>query len=397
MLAKLLLWAQEGSLHVTHVYLAHLKRDEERRILAHADAMAWDDLEPKIREHLQAHLLQALEGAEGELNFPAHFTGEVLPVDKVTSPGYDRTRNRPSVEILEALCDLPEPTPALLIQWGNALAYKVLAAGTVRNQLLGVLRLQVVPERGAAARTLVFATLCDLEDREESYLDETRGQFQTQTLANVVKKGRVTRGVFFPCLDDDGRERADMLVYAATAASAWFAALEATYRLNPKREGQALVRMIAQLNEGAEVPHDVFQRMGHQLLPAAATGVLVEQVADSLEKAVGYGVDREGLRRKWQGSFGDPGYRVSYNALFGNSTVNLKIAAGDIQVTLPPQQLVEFRQVTVNDETFVVFRVPGRADIAVGKDLNLRIAAADLEELQQWMVGRKADKEGSRD
>lgn len=392
MLGKLQMWAQEGALTITHAYFGHLKRDGERKILAHADAGKWDSLDPKLRELFERFLLQALAGAPGELNFPAYYVGEVLPVDRVAGGAFDRAMNRPAVEVLEALRDLPDPDPGAMIPLGNALAYKVMAAGTIKNHLLGVLKFSVVPELGARPVAFVFAALCDLEDREESFFDESRGMVQTQQLANVVRQSRVARAVFFPCLDEQGRECADLLVYAASGSGTWFRALEATLRLPPRKEGRALVRLITEQNADGEVPHDLFRRMGENLLPLAADGLDVEAVADSLEEAVGHGIDRAGLRMKWQAAFGDAGYRPSYAALFGEAPTPLKMQAGEIVLTVLPQHLEHFRQVSVNGETFIVFRVPERAKVVVGKDLDLRIAPVDLEHLQRWMLGHRSNR-----
>ncbi len=388
MLARMQMWAEEGALKITHAYLAHLKKDEDRKLLAHADAAEWENLDPKVRELFAGHLHQALAGAPGEVNFPAHYVGEVLPVDKVAGGAVDRTMNRPAVELLEALRDLRDPQPRAMIPLGNALAYKVLVAGTIKNHLLGILKFHVVPELGAAPVEFVFATLCDLEDREEAFFDEARGMFQTQQLANVIKKAGVSRAAFFPCLDDQGRESADLLVYAGSGSGSWFRAMEATLRHPPKREGRALVKLITEQNVDGDVPHDIFQTMGKQLLPLAAEGLPVEAVAESLEKAVGHGIDRAGFRMKWQAAFGDSGYKPGYDSLFGEDPAKLKMQAGTITLAVQPQDLEHFRQVNVGGETFIVFRVPEQARVVVGKDLDLRIAPVRLEHLQRWLLGQ---------
>lgn len=387
MLSRLQMWAQEGALKITAAYIGHIKKDEERKVLAHADATAWEDLEPRVRELFERHLFQALAGVPGEVSFPAHYVGEILPVDRVAGGAADRSRNRPAVELLEAIRDLRDPQPAALLPLGNGLAYKVMAAGAVRNHLLGVLKFHVVPELGAQPVDFVFATLCDLEDREESYFDEAEGAFRTQQLANVIKKQNVARAVFFPCLDEHGREAADLLVYAGSGAGTWFRALEATLRHPPRKEGRTLVRLITEQNVDGDVPHDLFQKMGAELAPLAGVGLPVEAVAESVERAVGHGIDRAGFKLKWQAAFGSEQYRPDYGALFGPAPVPLKMKAGEITVTLLPQHLEHFRQVTVNGETFVVFRLPERARVAVGKDLDLRIAPVALEHLQRWLLG----------
>jgi hypothetical protein len=207
----------------------------------------------------------------------------------------------------------------------------------------------------------------------------------------VIKKGAVSRAVFFPCLDDDGREMADMLVYAGSGAGAWFKALEATRRFSPRREGQALVRMITEQTVGGEVPHDLFRQMGEELAENAADGLHAEEVATSLEKAMGQGIDRLGFQSRWESAFGDLGYKPTYESLFGGSDVEkptkLKMKAGDIEVTLTPAHLEYFRQITVDKKSFIVFEVPEQAKVVVGKDLDLHIKPVDLEQLRRWLTG----------
>lgn len=392
MLEKLRQVASEGTLRIEHAYLGHIKKDEDRKYLAHAEAMDWEDVEPTVRSIFEQHLHQALEGALGEVNFPCMYTGDVLAIDKVASPELDRTQNRPAVEVLEALHDMREINHDSMLEMGNVLAYKVLAAGAIKNHLLGILRLQVVPELGAAPITFVFATLTDLDDREESLFDELRGKFITTMLNNVVKRGAVSRAVFFPCLDEDGREMADLLVYAGSGAGAWFKALEATRRFSPRREGQTLVRMITEQSSGGAVPHDIFQKMGEQLLPQVSAGLEAESVVDSIEKALGHGIDRKGFLSRWESSFGDAGYRPSYASLFGGDEVEkptrLKMQAGEILITLHPSHLEHFRQVTVGKQSFIVFAVPDSAKVLVGKDLNMKIKPVELEDLKTWIESK---------
>lgn len=389
MLAKLQQVAQEGTIQISHAYLAHIKKDEDRKVLAHADTMTWDEVEPSLRVILEQHLYQAIEGAPGEVNFPCMYTGEVLPVSKVASEEFDRTKNRPAVEVLEGIRDMREIKPELMIDLGNALAYKVMAAGAIKNHLVGILKFTIIPSLGAQPIPFVFATVVDLDDREESLFDEMKAKFVTQELHNVIKRGNVSRAVFFPCLDDDGREMADMLVYAGSGAGAWFKALEATRKLSPRREGQALVRMITEQTMGGAVPHDLFRTMSEELLDEAPDGLHAESVVQSLEKAIGYGVDRLGFKARWESAFGDLDYKPHYESLFGGGDVSkpttLKMKAGEIQVTLPPAQLEHFRQVTVGDETFIIFAVPDAAKVVVGKDLDLKIKPVALEDLERWL------------
>jgi hypothetical protein len=391
MLQKLQQVAQEGTLLVTHAYLGHIKRDEERKILAHADALTWDEVDPSLKGILTQHLFQAIEGALGEVNFPCMYTGEVLAVDKVASDDFDRLKNRPAVEVLESIREMREVRPEVLLELGNVLAYKVMAAGAIKNHLVAVLRFQIVPQLGAAPVQFSFATVLDLDDREESLFDEMTGRFVTQKLNNVIKRSHVSRAVFFPCLDDDGREMADLLVYAGSGAAAWFKALEATRRLSPRREGQALLRMITEQNVTGEVPHDLFRQMGEQLLDQAADGLHADSVAKALERAVGHGIDRLGFQSRWESTFGDLSYRPSYDALFGGDSVEkptkMKMAAGGIEITLTPGHLEHFRQVTVGDQTFILFAVPERARVVVGKDLDLKIKPVELQDVEAWLRG----------
>lgn len=383
--------AQEGTIQITHLYLGHIKKDEDRKILAHAEAMEWETAEPSIRVILEQHLYQAIEGSLGEVNFPCMYTGEVLPVAKVASEDFDRTRNRPAVEVLEAIRDMKEPSTDMLIELGNTISYKVLAAGAIKNHLVAVMKMFIVPSLGAAPVGFTFATLVDLDDREESLFDELKGKFVTAELHNVIKKGTVSRAVFFPCLDDEGREMADMLVYAGSGAGAWFKALEATRRFSPRKEGQALVRMITEQTAGGEVPHDLFRQMSEQLAETGHEGLHAEEVATSLEKAMGQGIDRLGFQARWESSFGDLGYKPSYESLFGGTDVEkptkLKMQAGEIQINLTPAHLEYFRQITVDKKTFIVFEVPEQAKVVVGKDLDLRIKPVDLDQLRRWLTG----------
>ena len=392
LLQKLQQVAQEGSIAISHLYLGHIKKDEDRKVLAHAEVMEWNDAEPSVRTILEQHLYQAIEGMVGEVNFPCTYTGEVLPVAKVASEDFDRTRNRPAVEVLEAIRDFKEVNPDQFIELGNTLSYKVMAAGAIKNHLVAILRISMVPQLGAAPVGFTFATVVDLDDREESFFDEMKGKFATAELHNVIKKGSVSRAVFFPCLDDDGREMADLLVYAGSGAGAWFKALEATRRFSPRKEGQALVRMITEQTTGGEVPHDIFGKMSQYLADDASEGLHAEKVAESLEKAVGHGIDRLGFQARWESAFGDLGYKPVYESLFGGTDVEkptkLKMQAGEIQITLTPAHLEHFRQINVDKKTFIIFEVPEQAKVVVGKDLDLRIMPVELDQLRRWLEGK---------
>jgi len=328
MLQKLQQVAQEGTIAISHAYLGHIKKEEDRKLLAHAEIIEWSEAEPSVRAILEQHLYQAIEGMVGEVNFPCMYTGEVLSVAKVASEDFDRTRNRPAVEVLEAIRDMKQVNADQFVELGNALAYKVMAAGAIKNHLVAVLKLSIVPQLGAAPVGFSFATLVDLDDREESLFDEMKGKFVTAELHNVIKKGSVSRAVFFPCLDDEGREMADLLVYAGSGAGAWFKALEATRRFSPRKEGQALVRMITEQTSGAEVPHDLFGKMSQYLVDDAHEGLHAQKVAESLEKAVGHGIDRLGFQSRWESSFGDLGYKPGFDSLFGGTEAHQAENAG---------------------------------------------------------------------
>lgn len=395
MLQQLQTVAREGTIAITHAYLGHIKRDEERKVLAHAEPLPWDDVDPSLRAILTQHLYQAIEGTVGEVNFPCMYTGDVLAVDKVASDDFDRLKNRPAVEVLEAIREMAEVDLDSLVELGNVLAYKVMAAGAIKNHLVAILRFQMVPSLGAQPIRFAFATILDLDDREESLFDEATGKFVTQILNNVIKRTTVSRAVFFPCLDDDGREMADLLVYAGSGAAAWFKALEMSRRLNPRREGQALLRMITEQNVAGEVPHDLFRQMGEQLIEQAPDGLSADSVVRSLEKAVGHGVDRLGFQSRWESVFGDPSYRPAYDSLFGGEDVEkptkMKMQTGGIEISLTPGHLENFRQVTVGDQSFILFAVPERARVVVGKDLDLKIKPVALEDVQRWLAGELED------
>jgi hypothetical protein len=390
MLQKFQQVAQEGTIQIHYAYLGHIKKDDDRKLLAHAELVVWEHADSAIRAILEQHLYQAIEGMVGEVNFPCMYNGEVLPVGKVASEEFDRTKNRPAVEVLESIRDMQELNEDLLLEYGNTLAYKVMAAGAIKNHLVAILKLSIVPQMGADPVAFVFATIVDLDDREESLFDEMKSKFVTTELHNVIKKGAVSRAVFFPCLDDEGREMADMLVYAGSGAGAWFKALEATRRFSPRKEGQALVRMITEQTTGGEVPHDIFKQMSEQLAEKAHEGLYAEQVAQSLEKAMGQGIDRLGFQARWESSFGDLNYRPTFESLFGGTDVEkptkLKMQAGEIQITLTPAHLEHFRQISVGKSTFIAFMVPDQAKVVVGKDLDLRIKPVDLDELRRWLT-----------
>ncbi|MGE5623758.1 MAG: hypothetical protein ACM3UP_01900, partial [Methanocella sp.] len=116
-----------------------------------------------------------------------------------------------------------------------------------------------------------------------------------------------------------------------------------------------------------------------------------ETVADSIEKALGQGIDRRGFISRWESTFGDAAYRPAYQSLFGGDEVEkptrLKMQAGEIQITLTPAEVENFRQVTVGGRTFIIFAVEDRAKVVVGKDLDLKIKPVAPEDLRAWMDG----------
>jgi hypothetical protein len=147
--------------------------------------------------------------------------------------------------------------------------------------------------------------------------------------------------------------------------------------------------MIAEQASGSEIPHDLFDRMGKQLFPVSMEGMSVHHVADSMEKALGHGIDRKGLVLRWETAFGDQGYRTTYESIFGGETgdnpTKLKMQAGEIEVKLTPSQLDDFRRVTVKGEHFIIFAVPESAKVVIGKDLDLRIRPVSPADLITWM------------
>jgi hypothetical protein len=399
MLQQLAAAANAGTIKITHVYLGHIKKDDERKVLAHAEAYEWEGVEPSIRGVLEQHLYQAIDGSLGQENFPCMFHGEVLTVAKVASEEYDRSRNRPTVEVMEAIRNFkPDPHVAIgalnpIIDLGNNLAYKIMSAGAIKNHLVAILKFSVVPQLGAAAIPFVFTTLVDLDDRQESLFDERSGKFVVTDLHNIIKRAKVARAAFFPCLGDDGEETADLLVYAGSGAGAWFKALEMTPRLSPKQEGRALIRMIAEQTAGEDVRPDLFQVMYTHLEDLKVDGIHVFRVIAALENAVGHGVDGYGFQARWESAFGDLGYRPAFASLFGgadNDPPELKIMADDIKVKLSTAQLTQVRQVSMGDTSFLVVALPRSAKIAVGQDLDMRLQPMTEDEARAWMAERSS-------
>lgn len=394
MLQQLMAAATGGTLKISHVYLGHIKKDEDRKILAHAEALEWEQVEPTVRTVLESYLYQAIDGPLGQANFPSQYVGQVLPVAKVASEDFDRTRNQPTVEVMEAIRDMTDVMGNLfipqLIEFGNTIAYKVMAAGAVKNHLVAVLKFAIVPQLGAQPIQFVFATVVNLDDRQESLFDERAGKFITTDLHNVIKRSSCQVGAFYPCLGEDGKETADLLVYASSGAGAWFKALEMSPRLSPKKEGQALVRMIAEQTIGGDVRPDVFQVMYPYLRPQEGESptLHVQKVIPALEKAVGHGIDRLGFQARWESAFGDLEYRPAFGALFGDSEnvpADLKLQAGELTVKLTTMDLAFVRQVKVGDLTFLVAQLWEPVKVAIGKDLDMRLTTMDIDEFRTWL------------
>jgi hypothetical protein len=406
MLQQLNAAATAGTIKITHVYLGHIKKDEDRKVLAHADALEWDAAEPSIRAVLEQHLYQAIEGEWGVVNFPCMYHGEVLSVAKVASEDFDRTRNRPTVEILESIRNLPvdEFGSKLdeMVEYGNNLAYKVLAAGAIKNLLVAVVKFSIVPQLGAAPVHFSFATLVELDDREESLFDEQRGKFVTTALNNIIKRSKVARAAFYPCLGDNGKETADLLVYASSAGGAWFRALEMTHRLSPQAEGKALLKMIAEQVAGADVQPDLFHKLYDNIAASAEIdgldltvyGLGVDYVAGSLERALGMGIDRLGFQSRWESAFGDLEYRPQHASLFGSKEEGapvLKLSTGGIEFKVPISMLIGTKPFYWNGAPYLLMAIPHSAKIAVGADLDIRLKPAELAEIRDWF--RNAPRE----
>lgn len=393
MLARMQMVAAEGGLKVTDLYTGHIKKGEDgRRTLAHADALRWEQVDRDLRAHLEGHLHEAVAGGLYQKNFPCWYHPErYVAVNEVVSDEYDRAENRPVVEILEAMRDAGSFDADRLVKLGNVLAYKICAVMNVKNILLAIMRVQFTPELGKPAIPMVFATLCEMDDRHESLLDERQGRVISRTFHNVLKRSGVSKAVFFPSLDDEFAERSDLLVYASGTAKSWFEALEVDRKVSTKQEGKALVKMIAQQTEMDEVPADFLKRMGEELADSAEEGLGAEQVADTLEKVVGHGIDRNGFQVSWAQAFGSPEYRPAYGPLFAEAktpdeTVPLKLEAGSVKMTIPAPELERFRQVTVGKRTFLIMEVPESARVAVTKDLGIRIKKAEnLDTVVSWM------------
>jgi hypothetical protein len=290
---------------------------------------------------------------------------------------------------MEQIATTPDLTPEQFLKLGNVIAYKYLACASSRTYILGIVRFSIVPHLGAAPVNFAFASLCDLEEeRQESFFDENRRVFQTQTLHNLFTRTKISKGVLFPCLDEEGREVADLMIYDSASAQYWWDAFECRRTLNPRKESRTVVSLMTRNLDG-EVPPDLFTRMKDELMPHASHGIRATVVADTLEKAAQQPIDRERFTRAWEGAFGRADYAVPYHHLFGEEAKNsLTMEAGGIKVSCAPRHLAGFRQVTVNGETFVVFRVPQQAKVVMGKENEMKFVPVTPQELLRWITGQ---------
>lgn len=390
MLLKLRTALLEGRVKPEFAYLGHIKKEDEEKVLTSQDVLPWEEIEASVRGLIIQHMAQVFEAQVGNTNFACMYTGELLSIARVAGEEWDENYNIPSVEVLEQFRGILDFNRETLIRLGSILAYKIMTASGIRNHLLAIVRFSASLALGEPESKFVFATLFDMDDREEALLDERKGRLVRWRLYNVLKRSQVSRAALFPYVGDDAYDAADLLVHARSGSAGWFKALEVDRRLSPKREGQALVRMMAEQTFGGAVPPDVIQRMRKELAVQAREGVSVEAFARSMEKAVGHGIDRIGLEAAWEKAFGDRGYKTSYNSLFGgvpnDQMPELKMQAGAVQIKIPPTELERFRQISVGERTFIVFEVPEDAKVVLGKTLDLKFrklrSTADLVE---WM------------
>lgn len=384
----------DGNLLITHAYLGHIKKEEEgQKRLLHSQSASREDIDQPVRVILEQYLHQMIEGARGEVNFNCHYTGEMLSTLKVASPEYDRTHNRPAVEVLEAIRDMETYNEQRMTDLGNLLAYKVMAAGAINNHLVALLRFEVM--LGVEQPRFTFATLVDLHDREASLYDERSQRFVTTLLTNAIKGTKAKAGALFPCLDENGAEAADLLVMSSSGAPGWFRALEASRRLPPAKEGKLLITMVAEQAIGGLIGPDLFSRMGAGIAARFAAegedvdGIPCAYLMDELERALGHGINRLGFQARWEIGFGSLEYRPLFDSLFGAGETykptKLKMQAGGIAVPILPSTLEDFRQLTVGEDTYIVFRVPEQAKVPVAKDLALHVRPADPKDLVEWM------------
>lgn len=396
MLSVLRAAAQEGRVTIADVYLGHLKKVEDQKVLAHSSALRWEQVDGELRALLESYLHTVLDGEVGKVNFLCHYKPELrISVAKLTSTEFDAEQNKPAVELLEAMRDVEGFDADRLVQLGNVLSYKVMAAGAVKNEMLVVMRLQwtAKAKAGAKAIPIVFATHLRLDDRYESLLDEQQGRVVTTQLFNVLKRGPLRRGALFPCLNDDLHEAADVLVYAGTGARAWFKALEVEVKAGPKQESKTLMKLIADQAPADPLPPDFLEQMGTRLKEECADGLAPAPVAEALETVVGRGVNRKEFEEGWTREFGSADYRISGDQLFGSDpdpadSVRFNLQAGTVTVSLFPTDLKHFRQVTVGPRRFLVMEVPEKARLAITRGRHLLIQENSLDEVTAWMQAK---------
>lgn len=391
MLSLLKTAVEQGQLAISDLYVGHLKKVNDEKCLAHASAIRWERVDSELRSLLLSHLNTLLDGEIDRTSFACHYKPDLhLAVVKVAPPDFDQEQNRPAVEILEAMCNVRGFDSDRLVQLGNVLSYKVMAAGAVRNEMLILMRFQWRPGSKAEFVPMIFGTILRLDDRYESLLDEQQGCVVTTELLNVVKRGPLKRGVLFPCLGDDLKEAADLLVYTSGTAKAWFKALEVEAKAAPKQEGKALMKLIADQAEGDPLPPDFLDRMGTQLKKECPEGLAPQPVARALEQVVGRGINQSEFEEGWTREFGSADYRVRPESLFhapadSGDGVHVKLEAGAMSVTLPAGDLKHFRQVVVGSRNFLVMEVPEKIRVAVTRNRRLSIKESSMNELVAWM------------
>lgn len=372
-----------GTIRYESFFFAYCKKDP--KMLAYSDAMAWDQVDPKVQEIFSSHLAKTVTGDLGIKLFTGHYTGQTVELGKVVSSFFDQRENKPAVEIMEAIAETRDLTPQALMKLGNVLAYKYLASQSSRTYVLGIVRFHIIPELGGAPLPCAFASLCDLEEeRVEAQFDEAKNRLTATVLNNLFSRSEVAKAALFPCLDEQGKELADLWIYDGSSSRYWWDALECQRQYSPAKESRSVINLVTRHVDG-EVPHDIFARLETDLVEVAAHGLTPDRVAESLEKAVLQPVDKDSFRRGWTGAFGREEHRVAYESLFGEGQARLTLEAGEVKLSCPAGQLRDFRQVSAGGENYVVFRVPQAAKVAVGKDLDLKIASIPLERLLAWL------------
>lgn len=389
MIGQLRMLAREGNIRGRMLYVSHIKEIDGVKTLLRADATDDRDVMPHLWDLFTTHLHQAVQGEPEDTLLYAWHSGEVGSVAKVAGESYDRNKNRPGSDVLESIRNLEAFNADQLIDLGNVLAYKVMAAGKIRNHLLGIMRFDAVPSLVTAPVPLVFASLVDLEDKEELNWDERQGMFVARELNDVVKGSSVTRAVFYPALDDDlKQEKADLLIFTRSAWVAWFKALDATPRFSIRREGTCLLKNLAQV-VGDEIPPTLMADLATELLPHAQGGIPCTAFIEALEKVLGRGVNGQKIVRQWEADFKSLHYRPRYEALFHGPGLKrptkLKLTAEEVEVALQPRHLGNLRVVKVGDQYFTVLKHDMSAKLSFGRNLTVALTPVSLQELTAWL------------